>query len=256
MRKLRARSRWLAGFLRGSGEKQSEGSRAAEVLFGLASSAGFFGPRMDGFARVPVNGRHEIFGLKSTAFRDWLVDGYLNAYQKLPPQRSVQRVIEAVEAHARFEMHTPPVYVRVGQAAIEDDGVSDYLDLGDHSGRAVKIGAEGWSVVDRPGIHFWRPQGLLPLPVPSHDGSVELLRRFVNTKESDFHLLVAWMAAALRPTGPYPVLVIHGEQGSAKSTLAKVVRQLIDPQTAPVLAEPRSTRDLMVTASQWLAAGV
>ena len=64
------------------------------------------------------------------------------------------------------------------------------------------------------------------------------------------------MAAALLPEGPYPILAIHGEQGSAKSTLAKVVRSLIDPQAAPVLAEPRSTRDLMVTALNRLAAGL
>ncbi len=61
------------------------------------------------------------------------------------------------------------------------------------------------------------------------------------------------MAAALLPEGPYPVLVVHGEQGSAKSTLAKVIGQLIDPQAAAVLAEPRSMRDLMVTAANgWL----
>jgi hypothetical protein len=63
------------------------------------------------------------------------------------------------------------------------------------------------------------------------------------------------MAVALRPAGPYPVLAIHGEQGSAKSTLARVVRQLIDPQATPLLAEPRSTRNLMVTAvNGWLLA--
>ena len=57
------------------------------------------------------------------------------------------------------------------------------------------------------------------------------------------------------PDGPYPVLAVHGEQGSAKSTLAKVARLLIDPQASPVLAESRSTRDLMVTAANgWLMA--
>ena len=93
------------------------------------------------------------------------------------------------------------------------------------------------------------------MPLPSQEGSIELLRPFVNVTESDFHLLIGWMAAALRPAGPYAVLAIHGEQGSAKSTLAKVVRQLIDPQTAPLLAEPRGTQDLMVTAMNgWLLA--
>ena len=94
---------------------------------------------------------------------------------------------------------------------------------------------------------------MLPLPTPCGDGSIELLRPYVNLSEPDFHLLIGWMAAALLSDGPYPILAIHGEQGSAKSTLAKVVRKLIDPQESPVLASPRSTRDLMVTAfSSWL----
>ena len=91
--------------------------------------------------------------------------------------------------------------------------------------------------------------------MPSHDGSIELLKPFVNVSPSDYHLLITWLAAALRPAGPYPVLAIRGEQGSAKSTLAKVIRQLIDPQTAPLLGEPRNADDLMVTAvNGWLLA--
>ena len=65
--------------------------------------------------------------------------------------------------------------------------------------------------------------------------------------------MVAWLTAALRPVGPYPILVLHGEHGSAKSTLAKILRLLIDPQACSNLSEPKSTRDLMVTAvNGWL----
>ncbi len=93
----------------------------------------------------------------------------------------------------------------------------------------------------------------MALPVPKRDGSIERLHAYVNLTEPDFRLLVGWLAAALLPEGPYPVLAIHGEQGSAKSTLAKVVRLLVDPQASPVLAQPSSTRDLMVTAlGGWL----
>jgi hypothetical protein len=93
------------------------------------------------------------------------------------------------------------------------------------------------------------------LPRPIREGSIELLRPYVNLSPSDFRLLVAWMAAALRPVGPYPILAIYGEQGSSKSTLARVIRSLIDPQDAPLLSEPGSTRDLMVTATNgWLLA--
>ena len=91
--------------------------------------------------------------------------------------------------------------------------------------------------------------------MPSREGSIELLRPYVNLTGPDFRLLIVWMAAALRPAGPYPVLALCGDQGSAKSTLARIVRLLIDPQAAPLLGEPRNTRDLMITAvNGWLLA--
>ena len=131
--------------------------------------------------------------------------------------------------------------------------MSQFLDLGDHTGRAVKIEQGGWSLVEKANVHFRRPAGMLPFPVPSRDGSIELLRPFVNLLDADFRLLVAWMAAALSPEGPYPVLVLTGEHGSAKSTSARIVRELIDPQAAPLLGEPSGARDLMVTATNgWL----
>ena len=65
--------------------------------------------------------------------------------------------------------------------------------------------------------------------------------------------MVAWLTAALRPAGPYPILVLNGEQASGKSTLARILRMLIDPQVCPSLALPNSTHDLMATAvNGWL----
>jgi hypothetical protein len=37
--------------------------------------------------------------------------------------------------------------------------------------------------------------------------------------------------AALRHGGPYPLLVISGEQGSAKTVLSKMLQALVDPNT-------------------------
>jgi len=226
---------------------------AVEALLRLASNARIFRSADGRFhAQVPVGDRHEIYGLKSTAFRDWLIDSFHAGRGELPSARAVGRVLALLESRARVDGAMPAVYVRVGRDG-EVGGAHCYLDLGDPSGQAVKIGAHDWSVVDRPPVHFRRPEGLLPLPKPSPDGSIELLRPYVNLTEPDFRLLIGWMAAALMPDGPYPILAIHGEHGSAKSTLARIVRKLIDPQQSPVLAGPASTRDLMVTAlSEWL----
>jgi hypothetical protein len=95
---------------------------------------------------------------------------------------------------------------------------------------------------------------LLPLPSPEPDGRLDDLRRSVNVEtDADWPLLTTWMLAALRPRGPYPVLCLFGQQGSSKSTVAKMLRTLIDPSTAPVRSEPKEPRDLMIAAANsWI----
>ena len=66
---------------------------------------------------------------------------------------------------------------------------------------------------------------------------------------NDFVLIVAWLLGALRAGGPYPVLAIAGEQGSAKTVLSKLLRALVDPNVAPVRALPRDERELFIAAS-------
>src|SRR5262249_10157427 len=95
-----------------------------------------------------------------------------------------------------------------------------------------------------------------PLPVPEEGGALGDLRRFLNVRDEDgFILIVSWMLAALRPAGPYPVLAISGEQGSAKSTLVAILRSLIDPNISPLRALSREDRDLFIQATNgWVQA--
>src|SRR6476469_2631796 len=60
---------------------------------------------------------------------------------------------------------------------------------------------------------------------------------------------IAWLLATLRPRGPYPLLAISGEQGSAKTVLSKMLKALVDPNMAPVRALPREERELMIAAN-------
>jgi hypothetical protein len=203
-------------------------------------------------AKVPFKNSHVIFGLRTTGFRAWLIESFRRERGQLPSDSAVRHALRVIEGRATFEETTPAIHVRVGLER-EDRCEEFYLDLGDASERAVRINAAEWTVVDSPPVYFKRPAGFLPLPIPSREGSIDLLRRYANLDEADFRLLVGWMAAALVPEGPYPILAIHGEQGSAKTTLAKVVAALIDPQASDALSEPRSTRDLVATAlGGWL----
>ena len=45
------------------------------------------------------------------------------------------------------------------------------------------------------------------------------------------------------------MLAFAGEQGTAKSTASKVLRELIDPNTASLRALPRNDRELFISAT-------
>src|SRR6476646_10954949 len=91
---------------------------------------------------------------------------------------------------------------------------------------------------------------MLALPEPRPGGSIEALRPMLNLADrNDFVLVVAWLLASLRPVGPYPLLAVSGEQGSAKTVLSKLLRALIDPNIASVRALAREQRELSIAAN-------
>ena len=80
-------------------------------------------------------------------------------------------------------------------------------------------------------------------------GHIDDLRQLLNlAADGDFILAVAWVLAALRDKGPYPVLVLTGEQGSAKCTCARMLRAFVDPCKPPLRSVPRNEQDLFIAA--------
>jgi hypothetical protein len=183
------------------------------------------------------------------SFRRYLTRLFFEQMEKPPGSQAVQDALHLLEAKAQFDGERHHVYLRLG----EHDG-KIYLDLGDESWRAVEITADGWKIVENPPVRFRRSRAMAALPIPEAGGSIEDLRPFVNIEDdADWRLLVACLVAMLRPRGPYAIPALHGEQGSAKSTLCRIIRALIDPSTAELRSLPRDERDLMIAAhNAWL----
>jgi hypothetical protein len=194
--------------------------------------------------------RRETLMFRSQGFRSWLARLYYMATNKAASAKAVQEALAVLEARARYDGPTVPVHVRVA----EHEGCS-YLDLGDTNWRVVQIDAAGWRILERSPIRFRRPRGMLALPEPVRRGLISRLSSFLNITKGDWPLAVAWLLAALRARGPYPLLLLNGEQGSAKSTVARVLRSFADPSVAPLRSAPRDDRDLIIAASNsWVVA--
>ena len=229
-----------------NGDTGGRGPTQADILVDLAQSAELFhAPDGTGFADLDINGHRETWPIRAKGFRRWLARCFFEATQGAPSSEALQSALNVIEAKAHFDAPERVVHVRVG-------GLDErfYLDLGDATWRAVEIDATGWRVIDNPPVRFRHAAGMQPLPVPVAGGSIEILRSFLNVQsDNDFVLVVAWALAVLRNRGPYPVIVLSGEQGSAKSTFSAILRSLLDPNTAPLRALPREDRDLFIAAS-------
>ena len=230
-----------------SGDTGGRGPTQADILIDLAQTAELFhAPDGTGFADLDINGHRETWPIRGKGFRRWLARRYLRGDAAARRVReALQSALNVIEAKAHFDAPERIVHIRVG-------GLDDrlYLDLGDETWRAVEIDATGWRVIDNPPVRFRRAAGMQPLPMPVPGGSIEALRSFLNVQsDTDFVLVVAWALACLRNRGPYPVIVLSGEQGSAKSTFSAILRALLDPNTAPLRALPREDRDLFIAAS-------
>ena len=224
----------------------------ATELMALAENVELFHtPDGENFATVTVDDHKETWPLRAKGFREWLAREYYERHEKAPGGQALQDALGTLAGKARYKGPEVTVYTRLA----EHDGVI-YLDLGSNRWQVVAITTEGWNVVDNPPVKFRRARGMLPLPYPLPGGSMALLEPFVNVEaDDDWRLLIAWLVAALRPRGPYPVLVLHGEQGAAKSTTARVLRGLIDPNKAALRSEPREARDLIIAAhNSWVLA--
>jgi hypothetical protein len=195
------------------------------------------------FASLPVNEHMETTAIRSRDFRALLVTAYFQSTAKAPNSSAIDEAIAHLEGQAlcsaQLAVHT--------RLAAHKDAI--YLDLCKENLETVEVTADGWRVIAKPPVKFRRSRGMLALPTPARGGTISGLRPFVNVaNDDDFVLLIAWLLAALRPGLPVPVQVLHGEQGSAKSTTAQVERRLIDPAQPPLRSLPRDERDLFIAA--------
>ncbi len=243
----------------------NDGQSVTERLVRYGSEAELFhDPEGEPYATVKVNGHYETWPLKSRGYKNWLRHSYYVAQKEegaegnpgAPRTQALNDALAQLEAKCQFEGPEHEVHVRVAQR----DGAI-YIDLADDEWRAVEVTGAGWRVVssEETPVKFKRTRGMLPLPVPDKEvGAERRLRALLNIREDDhdsWYLLLAWLVQTLRPQGPYPILILQGEQGSAKSTVERLLKALVDPSIAPLRTTPRNEHDLYIAAtSTWVIA--
>ncbi|BDQ36847.1 hypothetical protein SYK_12070 [Pseudodesulfovibrio nedwellii] len=226
--------------------KQTESERVSSLIEPFD-----FYPAEDGmtvYADIHVDDHRETYRVDSSEFKNLIGYRYYKETNKHLKTAAAQDLIQFVTARGLFGgAKKKKVFTRIAHL---DDAV--YIDLCDEQWRIVEITADGWRIVTSPPVRFRRVKGMLSLPEPQVGGKVDEIRKLLNIEKEDALLIEAWLLGVLSP-GPYPVLILEGEQGSAKSSTTRLLRMLLDPSVAPTRAAPRNEQDLIISANNsWI----
>jgi hypothetical protein len=172
----------------------------------------------------------EIVSIDSRRFEDCLVQRCIDSGHPVI-KAAIKLAISSVKARKWSQLE--PVCVRVGAGSPNSE---IYWDLSDGTGRAVQTTAAGWSIVEEPKVLFPTHQNRGVLNEPEKGGSVHHLREMFDLSAHDEALIISFCLGCLRGSGPYPVLLIAGLDGSGRTTLAKFLSR------SPRPFNPRATQ--------------
>jgi len=216
------------------------------------------------FFRIPLpSGGFAILPVREPACRDWFFATYYAEYDSLPSIHAFSRLLAHLEAQASADPDCQrlKVFRRVGARGQSVHPDQILLDLANSDGQFVEISGSGWQVSVGVNALLQTSRAALDIPVPlrcpdNPAAPLETLRAGLNlATRADWLRCLAWLLAALRPTGPFPILVLQGPPASGKTFAARLLRTLIDPAAASVLPPPHNPRHLLSLARyQWILA--
>jgi hypothetical protein len=200
---------------------------------------------------VPQDGPALACSLRGReGLRGQLADHYYDLTGQIPSGTALTDAMALIEVRAARGEHAT-VSLRV---ATTRPG-SLVLDLGTADGRCVLVDEHGWRIADQSPALLRRSPAMSPLPDPVPGGSLGPLAELLNVDESGFRLVAAWLVSALMPGIPHPILAVVGEQGTAKTTAARLVVSLVDPSPVPLRTQPRDMRSwAAAAAASWVVA--
>lgn len=205
---------------------------------------------------VPKNGPYvaELLDKTGGDFSRHVIAEWNNTHQNIISKYYTANLIDWIMGESAAAIKQP-----VGLRALDVPAAvftprTVVIDLGNDICNVVTITAAGWQIAQRGPAVFRRTPSMraLPAPVPlPHDDNdnVEtraaaaalhldgVLADLINVDVQQRHLIIGWLAAVYLGISR-PILWLGGEQGTGKSTAARMFARLVDPVGEDGLRQP------------------
>jgi len=202
------------------------------------------------YAAISIDDHLEVFPIESRSFKYWC---RMMIYEKNGiniDSQTLNDMCGLLSAHAQFK-NKERISLNLRTASRTNNNQQEWIyDLTNKNWEFVRINSNYWSVIKNE-IVFRRYSNQQPQVYPVKEYEPDVFDKFmklVNIKENDEEiklLLKIYMITLFIPDIQKPVLMLHGSQGSAKSSLQEMIKMLVDPSVVKTFTFPRGIDELI-----------
>lgn len=170
------------------------------------------------------SGGVSVYPIASRHFNRLINYRYNAATNKVPSAASLGDAIKAIEAKACVLGDVIELHNRVAWG-----GGGIVYDMSNENRDCVTITPEGWDMQPNEDIIFKQWSHQVPQTDPVHGGDIDKIFEVANINDDEKLIFKVHLVTSLIPGIPHPIPNIYGEHGSAKSSVSRYMKLLIDP---------------------------
>ena len=185
----------------------------------------------------------EIISLKSSKYKYFLTKIFRESNGQIITSDIIKNAVNALVAIALFDSKTIPLHLRVAWGTVQNrcNPGCIYYDMTDESGGIIELSTNGWRIIHGTDSNIpilFKRHNQIAQVQPDRNYPTDIFDQFLNLtnvkNKSHRHLLKAYIVSLFIPNIDHTILTIYGPQGSAKSFLLRLIKELVDP-SKPVL---------------------
>ncbi len=204
------------------------------------------------YANISVGPKRINLPIVSTDFTSHLRHRLYTQNGEIVSDSNLKEIAGTLATKAQYGDVQYDLYHRVAQ-----QGGNIYYNLQNSIGEVVEVTKDGWSIISGNKVPFLFKEGCgKPQVAPEKGGNLKDLLKISNIKNPDEQMLfLSTLAPRMIQDIDQAIVYIHGPAGSAKTTLLRMVKDLLDPSAGGVSLPIRKVDSLLTLLNQtWVFA--
>ena len=199
------------------------------------------------YALVKINSHFKTIELGTWESIQWIRSVYESETGEFFSDDLYKTALSVITSHAvTNEINIEKIYSRIAFVNHEI-----FYDLCNEKYELVKITKDGFSIVkiDQDTPLFRRKSSPLSQTIPKKSISknpLEELCALLKIQQQSKQLFKIHLISLFLESYPIPIMVFHGEQGSAKSTTTSTIKRIVDPSPENLASMPKKIDDLNI----------